>query len=114
MISRVCAGADGVSCGRLVPASKRRCDRCQLANSRARGSSSARGYGGPWRRVSERQRREVPWCQLRLPGCTGRVDAADHIVPIWAGGKSTRGNAQSACASCNNAKRDLDRRRGSQ
>lgn len=105
---RVCLGFRGNGCGKLVK--RGRCPACTLLLGQSRGSSSARGYDGKWRRLSERQRREVPWCQIRLPGCTLRAAAGDHVTPLWAGGKSIRSNVQSACASCNAKKRDLDRK----
>lgn len=97
MVSRTC-----LDCGQIIPASHRRCAEHERAYNRLRGSSHQRGYTRRWRRISERQRRRVPWCELRLPGCTGLAQAADHIVPLEDGGKSTADNARSACTSCNN------------
>ena len=108
MIARVCSGAAGKSCGRIIDASSRRCEACSLAYNRTRGSSHKRGYTSRWRRVSERQRREVPWCQIRYPGCTGLAEHADHVTSMSAGGKSVRSNVQSACAACNARKARLD------
>jgi 5-methylcytosine-specific restriction protein A len=46
-------------------------------------------------------------CQIRLPGCTGRATAADHVVEWRDGGaKYDMANLQAACAACNTAKRN--------
>ncbi len=43
-------------------------------------------------------------CALRLPGCTGVADTADHVVPLSRGG--ARGGLRPACLHCNSARRD--------
>ena len=119
MTSRVCSGVRGKSCGRIVPASQRRCSECEPqhtvqrnADRRVRyGSREERGYGWHWRQLSVRRRRLHPFCELDLPGCTRLSTETDHHVPIRAGGRATWDNAQAACHACNNAKRrdDLER-----
>lgn len=52
-------------------------------------------------------------CQIRLPGCLGRANAADHIMPVSAGGAPfDHDNLRAACIHCNSARqkrgRDLD------
>ncbi|MFM2078875.1 MAG: hypothetical protein RJA49_2765 [Actinomycetota bacterium] len=43
-------------------------------------------------------------CALRLPGCTGYADTADHVVPVSLGGVSgDEGNLRPACRHCNSA-----------
>ena len=101
MVSRACLVCGAVS-------KQTRCPDCTSARNIERGSSHKRGYTVRWRRLSERQRRLVPWCEIRLPGCTGLADAADHIVPLEEGGESTADNARSACTSCNNRRRYME------
>ena len=95
-----------LSCGE--PGKATRCPPCTSELNRDRGSSAVRGYGSRWRRISERQRARVPWCEVRLPGCTRVATAADHIVPLAQDGKSTARNARSACTSCNNRRRYME------
>lgn len=46
-------------------------------------------------------------CQIRLPGCLGRANAADHRVELEDGGPPfDLGNLQAACRPCNTAKRN--------
>lgn len=106
-MNRVCSGIPGKPCGRIIPANRRRCEACTTAHSRARGSATARGYGSRWQRISRRQRRRMPFCEIRLPGCTFLATEADHVVPLFLGGTSDR--VQSACTNCNSKKRDIDR-----
>ena len=96
-----------LSCGIATKAT--RCPACTSERNIARGSSTKRGYTSRWRRISAAQRRRVPYCELRLPGCTFLADAADHIVPLEQGGKSTAGNARSACTACNNRRRHTEK-----
>ena len=102
MVSRSC-----LSCGAVIPRGPR-CAACTSKLNVERGSSTNRGYSSRWRRISERQRARVPWCEVRLPGCTRVATAADHIVPLEQGGRSTARNARSACTSCNNRRRYVE------
>ena len=43
-------------------------------------------------------------CALRLAGCTGTADTADHVVPVSRGGAG--GALRPACGHCNSARRD--------
>jgi hypothetical protein len=49
----------------------------------ARGTTSQRGYGRQWRKLSEQARTLQPYCSV--PGCTSTDVTVDHIDP------STRG-----------------------
>lgn len=109
MVSRVCLGLPDKPCGEIIPANSTRCTECQRAVWRARPKRHAAPYDAKWRRLSKRQRRREPLCQLRLPGCTVLATEADHIVPVTRGGTSTPDNLQSACGSCNKRKRALDK-----
>jgi 5-methylcytosine-specific restriction endonuclease McrA len=40
-------------------------------------------------------------CQIRAPGCTGRADVCDHIIPWDQGGTNDPSNLRGACRSCN-------------
>ena len=43
-------------------------------------------------------------CALRLPGCTGMADSADHVLPTSRGGRD--GPLVPACMACNRLKSD--------
>lgn len=44
-------------------------------------------------------------CMIRLPGCTGGADTADHITPVKFGGaRYDLSNGQAACWHCHNRK----------
>jgi 5-methylcytosine-specific restriction protein A len=50
-------------------------------------------------------RRDRYQCQIRLPGCRGRANAADHIIELEdRGAPFDMGNLQAACATCNSGK----------
>ena len=52
-------------------------------------------------------------CQIRGPRCTGRVDEADHIVPVAEGGAELDpANGQGACSTCHSDKTQAEARRG--
>jgi 5-methylcytosine-specific restriction endonuclease McrA len=51
-------------------------------------------------------------CQLGYPGCTGRAEHVDHIVPVIRGGSDDPENLRASCAACNLA-RGAGRRRSS-
>lgn len=95
-----------LACGE--PSKGTRCPSCTSKLNIARGSSTRRGYTSRWRRISARQRARVPWCELRLPGCTRLATAADHVIPLEQGGRSIASNARSSCTSCNNRRRYLE------
>jgi len=61
-----------------------------------------------WRDLSARVRREEPTCWLRLPGCTGASDTADHIIPaaIRPHLAYERSNLRGACHNCNSRRKD--------
>lgn len=45
-------------------------------------------------------------CWLHLPGCTGRGEEDDHIIPYHAGGRDTVANIRRACKHCNASRQD--------
>ncbi len=60
--------------------------------------------GRPWRRmVAYILRRDGYVCQLRLPGCTGVAETADHIIPfaVRPDLELEPSNLQAACTWCN-------------
>ena len=77
--------------------------------SRCPGHAAARTafknavYGDP-SYVAERAAMIGRPCELRLPGCTGVADTADHVVPVSRGGAG--GGLRPACLHCNSARRD--------
>ena len=82
-------------CGALVPRGKR-C-RCR--------STSARGYGSAWQKVSAEVLARDGWqCQLTLAGCLGRADTVDHLVPKARHGSDDPSNLVAACRPCNSRK----------
>ena len=104
MIARSC-----LDCGAITKAT--RCPSCTSERNIERGSSTRRGYGSRWRRISERYRRLTPYCELHLPGCARVAVDVDHRVPIRAGGRSTWSNACAACRPCHATKTRLDAKR---
>lgn len=65
-----------------------------------------------WRKLRAQVIKEEPTCQLKLDGCTGVSETADHIIPrsINSALALVRSNCQGACRSCNNLRgnRDLE------
>lgn len=56
-----------------------------------------------WRKLRDRVISEEPYCTLRLPGCTGASQTADHVLtyarrPDLA---MERSNLRGACRHCN-------------
>lgn len=56
-----------------------------------------------WRRLTAQVVAEEPWCQLRMTGCTGRSQVADHIVKVRDRPDLAlaRSNCRGACKHCN-------------
>jgi 5-methylcytosine-specific restriction endonuclease McrA len=71
--------------------------------SRRHGTTSARGYGWRWQRLSAAVlRRDRHVCHY----CGGQATTADHIVPKAKGGTDSMDNLVAACLSCNGSKGD--------
>lgn len=87
MIKTPCLG-----CGRLTNGT--RCPRCKAKRRKAT-------YDHPQYRALGRP--SGP-CQLRLPGCTGRAESWDHIIPVSKGGGHERSNVRPSCIHCNSTK----------
>lgn len=49
------------------------------------------------------QKTECYYCKVSLDASSATMD---HLVPVSAGGKSTKGNVVPSCKDCNNRKRD--------
>lgn len=45
-------------------------------------------------------------CWLRFPGCTGRADTLDHLMPYSKGGTDSVNNLRPACRHCNSLRAD--------
>ena len=45
-------------------------------------------------------------CWLKLPGCTGRADTLDHLMPYSKGGTDSVNNLRPACRHCNSLRAD--------
>lgn len=89
-----------LECGR-VTTNGSRCATHEAAREQRRGSSTARGYGSQWQRVSravlDRDGRVCHYC--------GRpATTADHVIPKARGGTDDPDNLVAACVSCNSAK----------
>jgi 5-methylcytosine-specific restriction enzyme A len=98
-------------CPALVDSGQRFCDAHRKAESKAyeqrtnRGSSSARGYGGAWRKLRELILSQEPLC--RECKRNGRVTAAtnvDHIIAKAHGGTDDPSNLQPLCEHCKRSK----------
>ncbi len=96
-----------LECGEATK--RTRCPEHESELNIRRGSSTARGYDSRWRRLSERYRRLVPYCELRYPGCARVAVDVDHRIPLRAAGRSTWSNACSACRPCHATKTALDK-----
>jgi 5-methylcytosine-specific restriction endonuclease McrA len=69
------------------------------------GTTTARGYGWRWQRLSAAVlRRDRHVCRY----CGGHATTADHIVPKSKGGTDSMNNLVAACRSCNGSKGDRD------
>ena len=72
---------------------------------RARGTSSARGYGQAWRAYSRARVAQHPECSTA--GCTRPGALTDHIVPVTGPADPLfwdQGNHQTLCWSCHSRK----------
>jgi len=93
-----------IDCG-VVIASGSRCGSCYSTRekrySRVRGTTTERGYGSAWQKLStEILKRDGYTCHY----CGGRADTADHIIPKSKGGTDARENLVAACRSHNSGK----------
>lgn len=101
------------SCPNLVARGVRRCPSCRLTHDRARGTSTARGYGADWRAIRRRHLRREPCCRgCAALGIVKAADTVDHVVP-WQGAptqeererlRTDEENLQSLCQPCHNKK----------
>lgn len=59
-----------------------------------------------WRSARRRVLERDGWrCQVKLPGCLGRANAADHIIERFEGGADfDLENLQATCKPCNSKK----------
>jgi 5-methylcytosine-specific restriction endonuclease McrA len=66
-------------------------------------TTTARGYGWRWQRLSSAVlRRDNYICHY----CGGRAATADHVIPKSRGGTDAWDNLVAACRSCNGSKQD--------
>jgi hypothetical protein len=68
----------------------------------------SRGGSRGWTRLVKQVVTEEPWCWLRLPGCTGRSQTADHVLLRKHRPDLTdkRWNLRGACHWCNRHRKD--------
>lgn len=91
-------------CGDLTT-NRSRCDDCQSDWEAKRGTSTQRGYGSSWAKLSARVIREEKRC--RDCGTTGTKSnplTADHVVPKALGGTDDRTNLTCRCRVHNSSK----------
>lgn len=95
-----------IACGCII-ATGSRCNDCKAPNrSYQRGTKGRTATDWQWRKLSQAQRKRVPFCELRLPGCTGQADTTDHILPTSKYPQYAREplNLRTACRPCNAAR----------
>lgn len=101
-----------LDCGALVRGSAR-CVPCSAQHQAARGTTTARGYGGDWQQIRrlilDRDGHTCWWCG-------GHATTVDHLRPLARGGpRLDPANLAACCAGCNSSKSDRarpGRRRG--
>ena len=61
-----------------------------------------------WTRLKDQVVIEEPRCWLKLDGCLGRSDTADHVIPVSERPDlaMVRANLHGACGPCNRARGD--------
>jgi 5-methylcytosine-specific restriction endonuclease McrA len=97
-----------IACGTPIPRGSR-CNDCKLPNrAYERGTQGRTQTDWRWRKLSQAQRKRVPFCELQLPGCTGQADTTDHVLPVAQFPDLAREplNLRSACRPCNAARGD--------
>lgn len=62
-----------------------------------------------WRKLRDQVVDDEPACWLRLPGCTGASQTADHVIPYADRPDLAleRSNHRGACHSCNQLRRNM-------
>lgn len=84
-------------CGALSQAS--RCSAHKLPKTNPmRPSSTQRGYGYQWQKLSTMLRARQPWCELC--GSRDRNLTVDHVIPQSLGGTNELGNLRVICTDC--------------
>lgn len=99
MVAKSCRGCGAV--GRAL------CDECATLQERKRNrpNASARGYDATYRRnrlvVVDQAKRGAPCVLCGLPFTDKDMITAEHIIPLRAGGTSSKSNLAPAHAVCN-------------
>ena len=79
--------------------------RCPEHRERWQRKGATRTSQAEHRRWAAKVKARDPFCRIRLPGCTGITQQADHIVPVALGGAEFDvANGQGACRSCHGKK----------
>lgn len=62
-----------------------------------------------WRKLRDQVVEEEPACWLRLPGCTGASQTADHVIPYVDRPDLAleRSNHRGVCHHCNHLRRNM-------
>lgn len=93
-----------IDCGNLIPSGSR-CASCQPAQTQQRGTTTARGYGSQWRRISDQVVAEEGMCiDCGHVGTPDNPLTADHVVAKANGGTDDRDNLVCRCRRHNSAK----------
>jgi len=91
-----------IDCGGLID-SRSRCSTCWSINEGKRGTTTQRGYGSAWQRLSARViARDGGICRY----CGAKATTADHVVAKANGGTDAMSNLVASCRPCNSGKRD--------
>jgi 5-methylcytosine-specific restriction endonuclease McrA len=91
------------ACGRIV-AKGATCP-CGGSSGRRRASTTERGYGTAWQRLSAQVIAEEGACiDCGWVGSVGNPLTADHRTPKSSGGSDSRSNLVCRCRRCNSAK----------
>ena len=97
------------ACGREMEHTSKQCKACRETGQGRRRQQVSQLNTSEWRRLRAEVIQQEPRCKIRLTGCTGHSETADHIQPVKLRPdlKYARFNLQGACRLCNIRKKAL-------